>query len=47
MTTLGDNALEHESIGRPGLGRLLLEGRAVLEMGGPFVPAPRPQIARG
>ncbi|HVO22515.1 MAG TPA: hypothetical protein VMW56_02690 [Candidatus Margulisiibacteriota bacterium] len=32
MTTLEDSALDHESIRRPGLGLLLLEGRAVLEL---------------
>ena len=32
MTTLPDRELEPESIRRPGLGLLLLEGRAVLEM---------------
>ncbi len=32
MATVGDRALEDESIRRPGLGLLLLEGRAVLEL---------------
>ena len=32
MTTLGDSAVGHESIRRPALGLLLLEGRAVLEV---------------
>ena len=40
MTMLGDSALEHESIRRPGLGLLLLEGRAVLEMAALLVAYP-------
>jgi pimeloyl-ACP methyl ester carboxylesterase len=40
MTTLGDSALEQESIRRPGLGLLLLEGRAVLEMAALLVAYP-------
>jgi pimeloyl-ACP methyl ester carboxylesterase len=40
MTTLGDSAVEHESIRRPGLGLLLLEGRAVLEMAALLVAYP-------
>jgi alpha/beta hydrolase family protein len=40
MTTLGDSAVEHESIRRPGLRLLLLEGRAVLEMAALLVASP-------
>jgi pimeloyl-ACP methyl ester carboxylesterase len=40
MTTLGDSGLEHESIRRPGVGLLLLEGRAVLEMAALLVAYP-------
>ena len=47
MTTLGDNALEHESIRKPGLGLLLLEGRAVLEMASLLVAYPLLRRAPG
>jgi alpha/beta hydrolase family protein len=40
MTTLRDSTLEHESIRRPRLGLLLLEGRAVLEIAGLLVAYP-------
>ena len=40
MATLGDRALEQESIRRPGLGLLLLEGRAMLEMAALLVAYP-------
>jgi hypothetical protein len=40
MTTLGDSAVEHESIRRPGVGLLLLESRAVLEMAALLVSYP-------
>jgi hypothetical protein len=40
MTPLEDSALEYESIRRPGLGLLLLEGRAVLELAALLVATP-------
>jgi pimeloyl-ACP methyl ester carboxylesterase len=40
MATVGDRALEDESIRRPGLGLLLLEGRAVLELAALLVAYP-------
>ena len=40
MTTSGESQVEHESIRRPGVGLLLLEGRAVLEMAALLVAYP-------